>query len=185
MELPVTPSSKCFVEQDRKLDMRVTSMVVDPEGRPWFSATHLERSPRSVLLWHHDGKAWASVDVLPSVQAAMPDREIVDASITFDKEGTLYAACTVQQVVPHDREWWGHPSKEVVLLLSDDRGKHFDVLPISKEDPEKPNWLPSIERPFSAEPLDHVPALLYTHGGPGEGLKGGPDTEVVFVRLAR
>ncbi|MDA0989668.1 MAG: BNR-4 repeat-containing protein [Verrucomicrobia bacterium] len=185
MDLPVGPKSECFVEQGRTLDMRVKSVVLDPEGLPWFSAIHLERSPRSVLLWHYNGKAWDSVNLLPSVEAAMPGHEVVDAGISFDREGTLYAACTVEPVVPRDRKWFGHASQEVVLLVSSDRGKHFDVIPISEEDASKPNWLASIERPFSGEPLDHVPAILYTHGGPGEGCTGGPATEVVFVRLGK
>ena len=43
---------------------------------------------------------------------------------------------------------------------------------------------PSIERPYGPKPIG-VPSLIYTHGGPGEGLTGGDPTEVVFVRLEK
>ncbi len=184
VNLPVTPASGCFVEQDPALDMRVGNVVLDPRGNPWFSATHLERSPRTVLLWHHDGTKWTSEDPGPSLRKALPGREIVDATVTFDAAGTLYVACTVQEELPPGVRWWGHPSQEVVLLTSADRGRSFRVLPVSPPDPGAPNWLPSIERPFSARPLEGIPSLLYTHGGPGTGSNTeGPPTEVVFVRF--
>ena len=122
---------------------------------------------------------------MPPIRSVFPEREVVDASITFDSQGILYAACTVGETIARDVKSFGHPSREVVLLTSADKGKHFHVCPISKKDSKKPNWHPSIERPFSSEPLDHIPALLYTHGGPGVGCRGGPATEVVFVRLGK
>ncbi|HDL17459.1 MAG TPA: hypothetical protein ENH29_00220 [Bacteroidetes bacterium] len=82
-------------------------------------------------------------------------------------------------------KYWGDPSAEIILLTSADRGKTFDVVPISKPDSNLPNWMPGIERPFGPHPIAGVPAFLYTHGGPGESLTGGAGTEVIFVRLAK
>jgi len=164
--------------------MRVGDVVLDSKGNPWFATIHLERYPRSVVLWHYNAKAWKSVDLLPHLQRVIPNRELVDATITFDNEDTLYAFCTVEKALARNVNWWGHPSQEVVLLTSKDKGVHFEVLQISELDPLKPNWLPSIERPFSGQSIG-VPSLLFTHGGPGKGCTKGSATEVVFVRLGR
>ena len=180
VELPADPSTPCFIEQGKDLDVRAGSLALDPRGRPHVIVLHRGAQPQDARLWRHDGSAWRSTELLPFVRAAMPEREIGDgASLSFDARGRLYVALAVQT----PPGGWGHPSGEVVLLCSDDGGESFDLLPISPPDPELPAWLPSIERPHGPDPLEGVPSLLYTHGGPGEGVTGGEATEIVFVRL--
>jgi len=181
LEMPVTPSSPCFIEQGRSLDMRVSNVALDPDGRPYVIAVHLRTKPKSAKLWRHDGQAWQSAELLPAVQARFPGKEIAWAgTLTFDGQGRLYIATVIQQ----PPGGWGHPSQDVVLLASDNRGETFDVLPVSVSDPKLPCWLPSIERPFGPKPIG-IPSLVYTHGGPGVGCTGGDGTEIVFVRIGR
>ncbi len=183
VKTPATPKTPCFIEQGPKLDMRIGNLVVDPEGRPWLTALHLEKRPRSVTLWRHDGKSWKPRELLPDVQKRLPGRQLVDATMTFDRDGTMYIACTVAKA-GLKKTWWGHPSLEVVMLTSADRGRTFAVTPISTVDAKLANWFPSVERPFG--PLGiAAPCLIYTHGGAGVSLKDGKGTEVVFVRLAK
>lgn len=182
MALPVTPQSPCFIEQGDSLDMRFGNLAIDAQEHPWLAAFHNETSPRTAVLWHNDGRAWRARDLLPVVQAHFPDREITYSSLSFDSDGVLYLVSNIQKVGAASH--WGDASLEIVLLTSADGGATFAVQAISEHDPQNPNWLPSIERPYGPWRIG-VPSFLYTHGGPGEGLTGGPATEVVFVRLEK
>ncbi|MFC1479141.1 BNR-4 repeat-containing protein [Planctomycetota bacterium] len=182
MKTPVFPKSDCFLEQGKALDMRTGNIVLDNKGMVWFTAVHLEKSPRTTLIWHYNGKKWESINLLPHIQAFNPDLEIVGGVITFTRKGYLYAACTVENILKKGEQFWGHPSQEIVIMISRDRGKTFTAMPVSEKDPSVPNWLPSIERPYSHKPID-VPSLMYTHGGPGKGCKEGKATEIQYILL--
>jgi len=180
LDLPVTPSSSCFIEQGSSLDMRVSNVALDTEGRPYLIALHYKPKPNSSKLWHHDGSVWKSVNLLPIVRKAYPEWEIAwMGTLTFDRDGRLYIATVIQQ----PPGGWGHPSQEVILLTSEDRGETFDVLPISAVDPTLASWLPSIERPYGAEPIG-TPSLIYCRSHPREQVsKVTCPGEIVFVRL--
>jgi len=182
IDLPATPQSPCFIEQGQELDMRCGNLAIDPGGNPWLTAFHNETRPRIVKLWHHDGKEWQRIALLTWVQKHFPDWELLYSSITFDKDGLLYSVSVIQNAFADS--YWGDPSLEIVLLTSADKGRNFELTPISTVDPNLPNWLPNIERPFSPKPIG-VPSFLYTHGGPGMGLTDGDATEVVFVKLKK
>jgi BNR repeat-containing family member/BNR repeat-like domain len=182
VKLPATPRTPCFIEQGKKLDMRSGSIALDSKNRPWLLATHLEKRPRSVSLWRLDGGKWKSQDLLPAVQKQHPQRGLVGATMTFDRNDVMYITCTAQE--GKTLKWWGHAELETVLLVSKDRGKTFTCSPISTRDRKLPNWLPSIERPFGPRPID-VPSMIYTHGDKGQFGKNkqGKATEVLFLRL--
>jgi hypothetical protein len=182
MKLPVTEKSDCFIEKSNDFDMRIGNIVLDAQGNPWLTAIHLESNPRTVILWHLDNKKWKSIDLIPFVQKKYPDLELQQATMTFDKKGTLYVVVSAGN--KGAKKPWGHPSLEILLLTLGSRGRTFKVVPVSKPDPKKPNWLPSIERPFGSNPIE-IPSLIYTHGGPGKGCLGGPATEINFVRLTQ
>lgn len=183
MTLPVTPDSPCFIEQGPELDMRAGSLVTDEKNNPWFTVFHNETKPRSVLIWHHDGRKWQAVSPNRIVKNRFPDRGLLYSSLTFDRHGYLYMVSVTQKIGV--AKFWGDPSAEIILLASADHGKTFDMVPVSKPDANLPNWMPSIERPFGPHPIAGVPAFLYTHGGPGKDLTSGAGTEVIFVRLAK
>ncbi len=180
VELPATPDTACFIEQGPELDVRAGNLVVDQEGRPHVVVLHLETQPRSATHWRLEGREWRGTALLPVVLAAYPEHQIGQSgSMSIDASGRLYVALEVQE----SPGGWGHPSAEVVLLTSNDRGASFELLPISPGDPTRPCWLASLERPFGARPIAGTPSLVYTRGGPGEGVTGGEATEIIFVRL--
>lgn len=183
VDLPTHAGSPATILAEPGMDVRVKSAVIGPDGRPWFVTVHLARQPRTVVLRSQtaDG-GWRALDLLPHLEARFPDRELVDATLAFDRDGRLYVFATTGARAP-DATFWGHPSNEVVLLASSDGGRSFQVLPISTPDPTQPSWMPSIERPAGTEPID-TPYLLYTTGGPGEGVHGGPNTTVRLVKLS-
>lgn len=78
---------------------------------------------------------------------------------------------------------WGHPSAEVVLLVSKDEGRTFSVFGISPSDSSVPNWLPSVKRPTGQQPID-VPSLMYTHGHRGKTNQQIMSNEVIWCDLA-
>ncbi len=180
MTLPVSPASSCFIEQGAGLDMRIGNLVLDPDGRPWLAAVHIES--QTVLLWHHDGSAWLSIDLGPVLAAQIPGWVLVDATLCFDRHGALYVAASVAASTA--TTWFGDPSTEVVLLTSVDRGFSFASRLISNPDPTVSSWLTSLERPHGADPID-LPAFLYTYGNKGSGTTGGLPTEVMCIELER
>jgi hypothetical protein len=182
IQLPTSPKSSCFIEQGRELDMRCGNLAIDPDGHPWLTAFHNEKKPRSVTLWHHDGKKWIGKELLEVVKSKYPEWELLYSCISFDKNGILYSASAIQK--EFGSTYWGDPSLEIILLTSTDRGEIFDIISISTIDPNLPNWLPNIERPYGPKPIN-IPSFLYTRGGPGIGLTEGDATEVIFVRLGR
>ena len=179
VQLPATPKTDCFIEKGDSLDMRVCNLAIDKDGNPWMNVVHIEAKPRTVKLWHHDGKEWKMQDIL----SVIPYRnEVLYGTITFDKEGTFYYIATTQD--PGAEKWWGDPSLEVVLLTSDDKGTTFKMSSVSTIDRQLPNWMPSIERPYNSKEIG-IPSLIFTHGGPGEKLTDGEGTEVIFVKLGK
>ncbi len=173
--------------------MRIGNVALDGDGRPWITVAHLESQPIGLTLWHHDGTGWLSRDIVKASGSALEGRGLCDGTVTFDGEGSLYVAATAiggnveAETTPFifAKNFFGHPSCEIVLLSSRDGGESFDVTKLSEADDSLPSWLPSVERPFGPNPIDGIPSVIYTHGGPGEGTTGGDAAEAVFARIAQ
>jgi hypothetical protein len=91
---------------------------------------------------------------------------------------------TVKNGTGDELAFWGHPTAEVALLVSKDKGRTFSVFEVSRADDSAANWLPNLERPTRSEPIK-VPALLYTHGLRGKTNKEIMSNEVIFFDIAR
>lgn len=90
---------------------------------------------------------------------------------------------TVQSGTGDELAFWGHPSAEVALLVSKDRGRTFSVFEVSCADDSAANWLPNLERPTRSETIK-VPALIYTHGPRGKTNKDIMSNEVIWCDMA-
>lgn len=179
--LPATPDSPCIFARGASLDMRVSNVAVSPDGMPYIGVSRLDLKPCGSELWHHDGNRWVVRDLLPDLQRAFPDRAVgMHGALAFDASGRLYVAWVTGKAPGGG---WGHPSWEVALLVSADLGQTFRVMPVSDPDPQNPNWLPSLERPYCEKPIPGPPALIYTQGGPGQGCTEGDGTRVHAVLL--
>ena len=185
--LPLTPDSPHFLEANTRLQATPSNVALDPLGHPWLAVYHRERQPQDLTLWRHDGSGWDPRSVSAEVSNAFPGYEHASVNtMTFDARGRLYLACVIQRRGEdhgNAKDGWGEPGDRVILLTSDDRGATFHALPISDADPDKPNWLATIERAYGPRPIG-TPSLVYTHGG--SGISNQLDlasTEVVFVRL--
>lgn len=180
MDLPVTPESDCFIMQDPGLDLRAKNTVIGPDGKPWFVVPRL--NARTVELNHLTADGWEKIDLRPHLHQSFPNLEIVDGTLAFDREGTLYAAVTAG---PPVESHWAQPEQEIYLLTSDDLGQSFHAQQVSETRPDHPSWLPSFERPYNHLPLTKPPCLLYTYGDKGTGCEGGEATRVFFVEFQK
>ena len=107
-------------------------------------------------------------------------------SICFDQKGNLYAAVTTikdrDQTDPDTATWWGHPSAEVALFVSQDQGNSFQIYGVSKTDSTTPNWLPNLEHATGKQPLA-CPSLIYTHGQRGKNNQEIMSNEVFWCDI--
>ena len=131
-----------------------------------------------------EGK-WQKIPLLPVIERKWKGRGVkTPGSIVFGRDGTMYVAVTTAKSGTGDKyAYWGHPSAEVTLLVSKDRGRTFSVFEVSSADDSVPNWLPSLERPTRSEPIK-VPALIYTHGSRGKTNTVMMSNEVILCDIA-
>jgi len=172
VDLPATTDTIDIVEGAPRpkdpLNMRTGAIAVDRNGTPWLPYSCLDRRPQEAWVARPDPKGgWKKIPLLPWIQKRWPKRGAIFAdNIAFDREGTMYVAVTT--IVPDAKKTWGHPSKEVALLVSKNEGRTFEVFELSPPDPTTPAWFPSLERPTGKDPIG-VPSLIYTHGHAGKG----------------
>jgi len=186
VELPATPATVDLVDGVRQpkkgMQMRAGGMAVGPDGTPWVPYYFGDRTPPEGWLARPDGKGgWHRIPLLPWIRTRWPERGIAFAdNAAFDRHGTLYVALTT--IVPDGKDAWGHPSREVVLLVSKDQARSFEAFEVSPPDPTTANWFPSLERPTCREPIG-VPSLIYMHGEKGKGCDDILSNEVVFCDI--
>jgi hypothetical protein len=184
VKLPYTAEQPGWIGKGPGVHMLVGNVDVDPDGNPYVVTTHHEARPYSASLWRFVNGRWDRIELAPILLGQVEDADVqmtYYATLCFDDQGNLYIAAGTFQ--PPGKlsveEEWGHPTNEVVLLYSENRGGSFQVLPISPPDPTVSNWFPSLERHAGHNRVG-VPRLLYTHGEPGEGV-----TEIRLVTLRR
>jgi len=189
--LPTTPQTIEIVDgaakPDGSVDFRPGNIALDGEGTPWVVYSRLDRDPFEAWVARRTktGK-WEKVPLLPIIRRKWKNRGVkTPGSIVFAKDGTMYVAVeTVISGTGDELAFWGHPSTEVVLLVSKDKGKTFDLFEVSESDASAANWLPNLERPTRHEPIG-VPALIYTHGSRGKTNKDIMSNDVVWCEMAR
>ncbi|UCF17817.1 MAG: BNR-4 repeat-containing protein [Phycisphaerales bacterium] len=186
VDLPATPKTIDIVAGARNADgpanFRPGNIAVAPDGVPWLIYCRMDSQPFETWIARPDGSGgWRSISLLPSIKKRWPDRGVkTPGSIVFDRDGVMYTAVTtVDKRVEDESAQWGHPSAEIALLVSNDRGHTFEVFGISSTDPSVPNWLPNLERPTGPQPVG-VPALIYTHGLRGLSNKEIMSNEVIW-----
>ena len=189
--LPATPQTIEIVDGSAKPDgptnFRPGNIALDGDGVPWVIYSRLDRDPFEAWVARRTkaGK-WEKIPLLPAIQRKWRNRGVkTPGSIVFSKDGTMYVAAeTVLSGTGDELAFWGHPSTEVVLLVSKDKGKTFDLFEVSRPDASAANWLPNLERPTRAEPIA-LPGLIYTHGARGKTNKDIMSNEVVWCDIAR
>jgi len=186
VDLPATPETIDVVAgargPDAPANFRPGNIAVDPDGAPWLIYCRMDSQPFDTWIAQPDRNGrWPSISLLPAIQRNWPNRAVkTPGSIVFSRDGTMYIAVTTVDKSTEDASaQWGHPSAEIALLVSKDRGRTFEVFGISSSDPSAPNWLPNLERPTGPAPVG-VPGLIYTHGLRGSTNKDIMSNEVIW-----
>ncbi|MBL7153625.1 MAG: BNR-4 repeat-containing protein [Phycisphaerae bacterium] len=191
ISLPATPQTIEIVDGAAKpagsVNFRPGNIALDGDGVPWVIYSRLDRDPFEAWVARRTkvGK-WEKIPLLPAIQRKWSNRGVkTPGSIVFSKDGTMYVAAeTVISGTGDELAFWGHRSTEVVLLVSKDKGRTFDLFEVSMPDASAANWLPNLERPTRAEPIG-LPGLIYTHGARGKTNKEIMSNEVVWCDIAR
>ncbi|MHC4072168.1 MAG: BNR-4 repeat-containing protein [Planctomycetota bacterium] len=184
--LPATPKTIEIVAGTATVDgptnFRPGNIAIDLQGVPWLIYCRMDRQPFETWIARPDSKMeWQEISLLPAIQKKWPERAVkTPGNIVFGRDGSIYVAVTtVDSSIEDETALWGHPSTEVVLLVSIDQGHTFSVFQISRPDSSVPNWLPNLERPIGHQPID-VPSLIYTHGHRGKTNKQIMSNEVIW-----
>ncbi len=189
VELPASPATIDLIDGSREPqevpNFRPGAIAVSPEGTPWMIYSQLHEQPFTTWLAHpNDEGEWKQRNILPEVQKRWPNRSVqTPGCITFDREGRMYLALTTVQA--DQSTFWGNPTNEVIVLISEDRGQSFETYAISETDNQVPNWLPNLQRATRPELLEGAPTMIFTHGVKGETNKDILSNKVYWCDLSR
>jgi len=189
--LPATSRTIDIAEQARDeegVGFRAGSMAIDSENRPAILCASYDKLPlESWLVTLDKDNVWQRKNLRPLLPAAYADWGVsTPGGVTYTENGTLYVV--LQMARPEgvkDTTIWGHPSCEVVLFESRDRGETFTSRVLTTPDPSRPRWLPSLERPTGHNRVIDVPGLIYTDGGRGENNRQILSNNVYWQSLQR
>ncbi len=188
--LPATPATIEIVAGSTNVEgptnFRPGNIALDSDGVPWLVYSRIDREPFEAWVagLTAEGK-WKKIPLLPVIERKWKGRGVkTPGSVVFGRDGTMYVVVTtVKSDTGDELAFWGHPTAEVVLLVSKDRGRTFSLFEVSGADDSAANWLPNLERPTTSEPIK-VPSLIYTHGPRGKTNKDIMNNEVVFCDVA-
>jgi hypothetical protein len=145
-------------------------MAVDAAGQPHvvYSVTEKGQGRTIVATPRGDG-GWRRLDLAKHLPEAWKEwRLIMEGGMTFNRQGEMIVAGTLQNAPPGE-ETWGHRTSEVVQLASEDRGRTFSFRFVSEPDEQTAHWLPNIERATGHNAAPDRPGVIYTAGPPGKG----------------
>jgi hypothetical protein len=189
--IPASPSTIDLIDgsssPQTEPNFRPGSIAVDPKGTPWMIYSQLHEQPFNTWLAHpNENGDWMKQELLPVIRTRWPNRSVqTPGCIAFDQKGTLYLALTtVNSDQKGKAAFWGHPTDEVIALVSDNQGESFEQFQISLPDPQIPNWLPNLQRPTRPTLLKNPPSLLFTQGPRGETNKDILSNKVYWCELS-
>lgn len=175
--LPANPTTVEVVEMGKPeitdLNMRMGSMTIDQDGKPWMIYSRLDREPyEAFVATVGENDEWIKKPLLPVIQKHYPGRGVqTPGSIVFGEDGTMYVVVTtVKANSGYENSFWGDPSDEIVMIVSEDDGDTVELYEVSAMDDRVPNWLPSLQRATNSSVIN-VPYLMFTRGFRGDNNK--------------
>jgi len=153
--LPVGADSKAsFLRSETPL--KVVNMVCDSSGDPWIA---VGRST-GMTIHRFDRSAWQTFDVSERVPSSGQASGMYWGTLSIDSDDRLYLiAIRGDSVV-------GGVKGDVVLFVSEDRGRQFEELHVFSADPKLPHTGASLERFTGHHPID-APWGLFSTGEKG------------------
>lgn len=187
VSLPATRTTVDVIASAREgkgVGLRSGAIAVDADGRPWILWSDYDVVPPRAFLSSPDAAGGWTTKLLDVVLPAPLEKYgiALPGGIAFEKSGPVTIALTALRPEDgKDETVWGHPTSEVVVIRGPTREGPFEAQIISRPDPERPHWLPSLERPTAPGLLEASPGLLYTGGPRGEGLDDILANEVIWT----
>ncbi len=178
VELPVTAETVDVIASGGKdfgSDLRIGGIAILPDGKPVVAYSRSAATGEDVFLARPDADGkWDSLNLRKFLPASYQDwKMITPGCLTLAANGELRLVAQLHKSGPEESSW-GHPSNEVCLLRSRDRGANFAFELVSKPDPGTPHWLPNLERPTGYNQISATTGLIYTRGN-----AGAKNTEIV------
>lgn len=153
--LPVGTDSKAFFLRS-ETPLKVVNMVCDSTGEPWIA---VGRST-GMTIHRFDRAAWRTFDVSDRVPPNDQASDTYWGTLSIDSDDRLFlVAIRGESVV-------GGVKGDVVLLVSDDRGRQFDELHVFSADQHLPHTGASLER-FTGHHSIDTPWGLFSTGEKG------------------
>ena len=166
---------------DRNRVLDVGAMAVDEDGHPHVVYSVRESAAAETFLAVHRGSGdWTRTPL----SKFLPDHHTASAlaagSGVVVNRGEIIVTAHLQRA--NDAlHAWGHPSNEVVQLVSGDGARTFHFRAVSPPDATRAHWLSNVERISGHNTIPERAGVLYTAGPPGAGLKDILENEVWWV----
>ena len=159
----------------------INTIALDSASALWALTLNPGIENNSIWLSRWAGQGWQTLQL----ESHLPEGRIpVEGMMSIDTKDRLHIVLTIVDPIAIGKQThWGHPSSEVLYMRSRDGGQNFETAEVSPIDPLTANWLPSIARAGPYHPVD-TPAIMYTHGDVGSGLRPDTKTEVWCLQLA-
>jgi len=159
LDLPVGIESDAFFARTDAA-FKVLNVVCDSHDRPWIALGDA-RTEAGPTVFHHDGQSWRSFCPGKLTSPPIDVGELGYAvSLTLDRRDGIYVATTLGTSVT------GGVHGRVVLLHSNDGGRHFRCVSVFPPDPQLPHTGLSLERRTGHHLVD-APWLLFSTGEKG------------------
>lgn len=185
VETPVDAENIDIIEQgglDAGKVLRAGAMAVDDRGIPHLVYSIESNNYTQSFLARPDAQGgWEKILLNQYLPKSRQDWSmLMPGGVSFNQKGQMFVVFQLAQWQEGESSW-GHPSCEIGLLTARRPYERFSFELLSEENREIPNWLPSIERATGLNEIRRRPAVLFTAGTRGEGLKDVLSNEVYVV----
>lgn len=185
LETPVDAGRIDIIEEgglDFGKVLRAGAMAVDGRGTPHLVYSIEQNNHAESFLARPDSKGgWEKTLLNQYLPKRWQDWSmLMPGGVSFNQKGKMFVVFQLAQW-PAGESSWGHPSCEIGMLTARKPYADFSFELLSEENREIPHWLPSIERATGYHPIRRKPAVLFTAGSRGEGLKDVLSNEVYVL----
>jgi hypothetical protein len=159
-------------------NLRPGNVAVLPDGRPCFGIWDRESSDILLALRSSDHD-WKLTNLAASINGLFPGTYFNgQPQICVTPSSEL-----IMVIAGADRREWAHPSSRLhVFRVAPESAEIIRSESIPKNNPDVPDWLPSIEKGVLGRASDD-PFLTYISGSTGEGVINDAECEVRMVHL--
>lgn len=187
VELPATAATAEVLESggvDQAKVLRAGAIAVAADGRPHLVySVEAPAATRLILARPRADSKWQRIDLTQFLPASWSTWNLTaPAGLTFTSKGEMVVTAQIEKS-PEAELSWGNRTNEVVAFRASQGGARFRFATISAPDPQRANWLPNIERATGHHQVGDQPGVIYTSGGPGEGLTDLLANEVRFATV--